>query len=78
MKTQITGKNSANHYQKLEYKIIWLDDNGFVINTILSKWRDVSADANQEFYITNISPNTKASDFRLHIRQNDKEIICHQ
>jgi len=78
MKIQITGKNSADYYQKLEYKIIWLDSDEFVIKSVLSKWREAPADANQEFYITNISPTTKASDFRLYIRQNNKEIQCNQ
>lgn len=76
MKTQIIGQNISDSYQKLEYKIVWLDRDGFVIKTILSKWRETSADANQPFYITNISPNTKADDFRLYIRQNNKEIMC--
>lgn len=76
MKTQIIGENTSNAYQKLEYKIVWLDRDGFVIKSILSNWREVSTDANQPFYITNISPNTKADDFRLYIRQNDKEIVC--
>ena len=76
MKTQITGRNTTNDYQKLEYKIVWIDNNGFIIQSILSNWRDVSADANQEFYITNISPNTKADDFKFYIRQNNKEIAC--
>ena len=76
MKTQIIGQNISDSYQKLEYKIVWLDRDGFVIKTILSKWREASADANQPFYITNISPNTKADDFRLYIRQNNKEIMC--
>jgi len=78
MKTQIVGKNTSGSYQRLEYKIVWLDRDGFVIKSILSNWRKVSADANQPFYITNISPNTKADDFRLYIRQNNKEIVCNQ
>ena len=76
MKTQIVGKNTSSSYQRLEYKIVWLDRDGFVIKSILSNWREVSADANQPFYITNISPNTKADDFRLYIKQNNKEIVC--
>ncbi len=76
MKTQIIGQNRSDSYKKLEYKIVWLDRNGFVIKSILSKWREASADANQPFYITNISPNTKADDFRLYIRQQNKEIVC--
>jgi uncharacterized protein YcfL len=78
MKTQIVGKNNADHYQKLQYKIVWLDNDGFAIKSVLSKWRDISADANQEFYITNISPTTKASDFKVYIRQDNKEIQCNQ
>jgi len=76
MKTQIIGKNTTDDYQRLEYKIVWIDKSGFVIQSILSNWREVSADANQEFYITNISPNTKADDFKFYIRQNNKEIAC--
>lgn len=78
MQIQVVGRNNANEYQKLEYKIVWLDGNGFVIKSILSKWREASADAKQEFYITNISPNAKANDFKLYIRQNNKEILCEQ
>jgi uncharacterized protein YcfL len=76
MKSQIIGKNESNSYKQLEYKIVWLDKNGFVIKSILSNWRKVSADANQPFYITNTSPSTKADDFRIYIRQNNKEVVC--
>ncbi len=76
MKIQISGENTSDTYQKLDYKIVWLDENGFVIKSILSNWRKTSADANQAFYITSISPNAKADDFRVYIRQNEKEIVC--
>lgn len=76
MKTQITGQNTSNSYKQLEYKIVWLDQDGFAIKSLLSNWRKFPADANQPFYITNISPNTKADDFRLYIRENNKETLC--
>ena len=76
MRTQIEGENLSGSYKQLEYKIVWLDDDGFVIKSILSKWRKFSAEANQPFYITNIAPNTKASDFRLYIREDNKEKVC--
>lgn len=78
MKTQVVGKNNADHYQKLQYKIVWLDSDGFAIKSILSKWREIPADANQEFYITTISPTTKASDFKIYIRKDNKEILCNK
>jgi len=76
MKVQITGQNLSDSYQKLQYKIIWLDKDGFIIKTILSNWQDISVDANEPFYITNISPNSKSEDFRLFIVKNNKEIEC--
>ena len=76
MRTQIEGENLSGSYKQLEYKIVWLDDDGFVIKSILSKWRKFSAEANQPFYITNIAPNAKASDFRLYIREDNEEKIC--
>ena len=76
MRTQIEGENLSGSYKQLEYKIVWLDDDGFVIKSILSNWRKFSAEANQPFYITNIAPNAKASDFRLYIREDNEEKIC--
>jgi len=75
MQAQILGENSSSSYQKLMYRIVWFDDNGFVIESILSKWTDVPAYANQPFNITTISPSTKAKTFRLYIKK-DKEVIC--
>jgi uncharacterized protein YcfL len=76
MKTQITGENNSDNYMQLEYKIVWLDEDGFVIDSIFSNWKTVSAEPKQNFYITNVSPNDNADDFKLYIRQNDQEIKC--
>jgi len=75
MQVQVIGESNSNTYQRLEYRIVWFDKNGFTIDTILSNWRVVPAYAHQPFSINVVSPSTKAKTFRLYIR-NEKEIIC--
>lgn len=75
MQAQIIGNNSSGRYEKLNYRIVWLDGDGFEIDSILSKWRDAPAHEDQPFYIKATSPNTKAKSFRVYIKK-DKELIC--
>ncbi|MCW8895241.1 MAG: YcfL family protein [Sulfurimonas sp.] len=75
MNAQVIGENSSSNYQVLEYRIVWLDKDGFKIESILSKWKSIPAYADQPFYINATSPSTKAKTFRLYIKR-DKEVIC--
>lgn len=75
MQAQVIGENSSSSYQKLMYRVVWFDNNGFIIDTILSKWKNAPAYANQPFSINAISPTTKAKTFRIYIKK-DKEVIC--
>ncbi len=75
MQAQVVGENSSGSYQNLEYRVVWLDSEGFAIDTVLSNWNSVPAYPNQPFYINATSPNTKAKTFRLYIKR-DKEVIC--
>jgi len=75
MQAQVTGENNSGNYQNLEYRVVWLDGEGFAIDTILSKWNSIPAYPNQPFYINAISPSAKAKTFRLYIKR-EKEVIC--
>jgi len=75
MKAQVIGESSSGSYQVLEYRVVWLDKDGFKIESILSKWNVIPAYANQPFHINAISPSTTAKTFRLYIKR-DKEVIC--
>lgn len=75
MQAQIVGENSSSTHQKLEYRVVWLDSEGFAIDTLLSKYNSVPAYPNQPFYINATSPSAKAKTFRLYIKR-DKEVIC--
>ncbi|MEA1955214.1 MAG: YcfL family protein [Campylobacterota bacterium] len=78
MQAQVRGKNLTNNYIKVEYKIVWLDENDFTIDTILSNWSSVPAYANQPFYINLTSPNTKSKSFNLYLKKEGKTTLCQQ
>jgi uncharacterized protein YcfL len=75
MQAQVTGQNLTNSYFKVEYRIVWMDENGFTIDTILSNWTDIPAYPNQPFYIHATSPNAKTQSFRLYLKKEGK-LIC--
>ncbi len=76
MQAQVRGRNLTSNYIKVEYKIVWLDENDFTIDTILSHWSAVPAYANQPFYINVTSPNTKAKSFNLYLKKEGKTTLC--
>lgn len=71
LEVQVTGVNKTALYKKLEYKIEWLDQNGFVISTILSRWTEFPAFENAEFRFKAVAPKTTATDFRILIRKGN-------
>jgi len=72
LEVQVTGINKASGYRDLEYKIDWIDRDGFVIKTILSRWTAFPAYANATFSLTGVAPKTSTSDFRITIRKKEK------
>lgn len=75
MQAQVIGLNSSGSYEKLEYRVVWFDKQGFKIESILSKWKSTPAYAHQPFHINAVSPSTKAKTFRIYIK-NEGETIC--
>lgn len=69
LEVQVTGVNQTAFYKKLEYRIEWLDQNGLVIPTILSRWTEFPAFENTEFRFKAIAPKVTATDFRILIRK---------
>ncbi len=77
MQTQITGENLTSSYFKVEYKIVWFDENNFKIDSILSNWAEIPAYAEQPFYINVTAPSNKAKTFRLYLKK-EGNLICEQ
>ena len=68
---QVTGVNDTSLYKKLQYRIEWFDNNGFLIDTVMSKWTDFPAYGNSEFGFKAVAPKAAAVDFRITIREED-------
>jgi len=68
---QVTGANQTSFYKKLEYKINWLDQNGLIIPTILSRWTRFPAYEKSEFRFKAVAPKTTATNFRILIRKGN-------
>jgi len=71
MEVQLTGVNNTSFYKTLEYKIKWLDNNGLLIDTVMSRWTDFPAYGNSEFGFRAVAPKAAAADFRIMIREED-------
>ena len=72
MEVQVYGVNKAGAYRDLEYKIDWIDQDGFVIKTILSRWTTFPAYASATFGFNGVAPKTNVSDFTITIRKKEK------
>ena len=68
---QVNGVNKTSFYKKLEYKIKWLDQNGFIIQSILSRWTRFPAFENTEFKFKAVAPKPTVTDFRILIRRGN-------
>jgi len=71
MEVQLTGVNNTSSYKKLHYRVEWLDNSGFLIDTVMSRWTDFPAYGNSEFGFRVVGPTTAATDFRIKIREGD-------
>ena len=54
--------------RQIGYNVESYYPNGFVINTIMSKWKFARVNGNGNFVIEGISPNDKTADFRVILR----------
>jgi len=68
MEMQFTGFNNKSFDKNIEYRIEWLDQSGFAIKTITTKWTRYFVNKKSEFRISQVGPNKKASDFRVQFR----------
>ena len=69
MEAQVIGDNKTAVYKKLEYKIEWMDQNGFIIPSIMSRWTRFPAYENAPFNFKAVAPKTTAVDFKILLRK---------
>jgi uncharacterized protein YcfL len=68
LEVQVSGRNESAFKKRFEYRTEWLDANGMIIDSIMSKWMLVSVPANSDFSFKVIAPNPRAADYRINTR----------
>jgi len=68
LQVQVSGYNQSMFKKQFQYRAEWLDGNGMVIDSIMSKWMTVSVPAKSAFSFKAIAPNPAAMDYRINTR----------
>jgi len=68
LQVQVSGRNESAFKKVFDYRTEWMDANGIIIDSIMSKWMTVSVPANSEFSFKAISPSPNAADYRINTR----------
>ena len=72
MIVQVNGYNKATSIRRFDYKVEWLDESGFVIDSQASKWLSTSARPKSSFTFGVVAPNKDAADFKIDTRKHIK------
>ena len=72
MVLQVSGYNKARALRRFDYKVEWLDEGGFVIESQASKWLSASARPLSSFGFSTVAPSREAADFRIDTRKHIK------
>ncbi len=68
LEVQVSGYNKSMFKKQFQYKAEWVDGNGMVIDSIMSKWMTESVPAKSSFSFKVIGPSPKAMDYRINTR----------
>jgi uncharacterized protein YcfL len=68
LQVQVSGFNESAFKKRFEYRAEWLDANGMIIDSVMSKWMPMSVPAESEFSFKVISPSPNAADYRINTR----------
>lgn len=71
LEVQVKGYNNSYNTERFQYKIKWLDAEGFEIDSKTNVWQNKSASAKSEFTITVAATNPDAADFRMDTRDQE-------
>ncbi|WP_375724819.1 YcfL family protein [Arcobacter sp. KX21116] len=70
---QARFKNTTYMNRNVAYKIDWIDKNGFIVKTILSKWKKATVEENRDFTINGVSPSNQIKDFVIRVQDTSRD-----
>lgn len=65
---QVRGINESVAKRLFEYKAEWLDDDGFLLDTVTDNWMPISVAPSSEFAFKVVATRRTASDYRINTR----------
>lgn len=68
LEIQAVFKNYTNSNKTVAYKVDWYDNDGFLIDTIMSKWKVVEVEAKRNFVLKAVAPSIKAVDYKIRMQ----------
>lgn len=66
-----SGLTGENPY-RIDYKFVWLDEQGIAVETMLTGWRTVTVYPGEPVYFTGTSPTGNCSNFILNLKESDQ------
>ncbi|MDR0467239.1 MAG: DUF1425 domain-containing protein [Campylobacteraceae bacterium] len=69
IEVEILTKNINSASKTVAYKIDWFDQNGFVVETILSKWRLLQIEGTRNAIIHGISPSQNVVSYKIRFQE---------
>ena len=65
LKIQAEIVNTTSSRHQVNYRFEWIDQDGMVIDTSMSRWTQISLAGKESTAISSVAPTPKAVDFRL-------------
>ena len=69
LELQVSGLNKSYNTKRFRYRVEWLDNEGFVIESKTSVWLPMSAMGKSPFSFTVVAPRPEAVNFRMDTRK---------
>ena len=54
-------------HNKSRYQVIWMDDSGHTIDSIISIWRDLSLSAFGKYSVSHTAPSLRVKDYAINL-----------
>lgn len=67
LKVQVEVQSISNHYRSINYRYLWIDENGMAIDSPAPVWRSAQLPAGGMAFLSDVAPNPRAVDFKLQI-----------
>ncbi len=68
LEAQVRGQNASRHDLQFEYRFVWMDADGFPVDTVTSVWKPLNLRARDTAWMNGIAPDPSAVDFQMAVR----------